>query len=232
LRRDALLRNAAVAASFSHPSFVPLVEIGESEDHDRLYLISDCVSGETLRSMLNARRYTPRRSIDLTIQLAEAVADAHAADLVHADLKPEEIIITSKGDARILHIGLAAGNAEDRERRADGYMAPERILGDGIDARTDVFSLGAILFEMLTGGPPPVAGPAVHDVADHPARNVPLSVTFGERLATDLRTTLTTALAANLDARCGSAAAFAAELRAVAAIMDLRARVSTSVPDA
>jgi serine/threonine protein kinase len=227
-RRDAMLRSANAAASFSHPHVACLLEIGEDDDQERLYLVSENVSGDMLRTVLAARRFSPRRSISFAIQIAEVVADAHEVDLIHGDLKPDDIILTSKGDGKILHFGLASGKAADRARRVDGYMSPERILGEGIDYRTDVFALGAILFEMLTGRRPPV-GASVADEADWMNADFQLPAGCGPRVSTDLRTTLANALASNPDARCGSAAAFAAELRAVAAIMDLRRERSTSV---
>jgi serine/threonine protein kinase len=227
-QRDALVRSAGAAASFSHPIVACLLEITEDHDAECLYLVSENVPGDTLRSALAARRYSPRRSLGFAIQLADAVADAHAVDLIHGNLKPENIVLTSKGDGKILHFGLATARPADDAWRTDACVAPERILGKSIDHRTDVFALAAILFEMLTGRPPMV-GVCAADEAEPTKIDLELPAGCGPRVLNDLRSTLASALARNPNARCGSAAAFAAELKAVAAIMDLQRSVQGRV---
>jgi len=219
-RREALLDGAPRAASFSNPNVARLLEIGEDDTEEWLYVVSEYVSGPTLQSAMLSRSYSPRRSIGLAIQLAETIADAHAAALIHGDLTPEDIIVTPRGDGKILHLGLATRQTGYRARPADGYASPERMLGDA-DYPADVFSLGAILFRMLIGRPPSV-GPAAADAAEQMNANFHLPGGFGSNVSADLQTTVANALARPVNARCGSAAALAAELRAVAAILDLR----------
>ena len=121
--------------------------------------------------MIAGRPLNPRRAIDLAVQLADALADAHAEGIVHRDIKPANIIVTPKGNAKFLDFGLAAWTTGGAERSAPrgvtvmvtapgttpdtvAYMSPEQVLGEQLDHRTDIFSLGIVLFEMLTGKPP------------------------------------------------------------------------------
>src|SRR5215467_11863816 len=169
-RRERFMREARAAAALSHPNIAALYEVGE--DQGQLFLAFEFVPGETLRAAIAGRPLNPRRAIELTIQIADALADAHAAGIVHRDIKPDNVIVTPKGNAKVLDFGLAtwtAGGAE-REQVVDAatmvatkagmtlgtvaYMSPEQALGGPIDHRTDIFSLGIVLFEMLTGKQP------------------------------------------------------------------------------
>src|SRR5262245_60400188 len=167
-RRDRFLREARASAALSHPNIAALYEIGE--DQGRLFLALEYVPGESLSAVIGGRPMNPRRAINLAVQIADGLADAHAAGLVHRDIKPGNIIVTPKGNAKILDFGLAtwtAGGAERDQCAGDAatmtatgvgttlgtvaYMSPEQAVGERVDERTDIFSLGIVLFEMLTG---------------------------------------------------------------------------------
>ena len=154
---------ARVTARLSHPNIAALYEVGE--DQEVAYLVLEFVPGDTLKTIIGGRPLHPRRAIDCAIQIADALAEAHADAVIHGDLKPDNIIVTPKGHVKILDFGLAGwtrgGAARQRAGQAAGkpttglttvpYMSPEQSLGGPIDGTTDVFSLGVILFEMLTG---------------------------------------------------------------------------------
>jgi serine/threonine-protein kinase len=233
-RRERFLADARVTAALSHPNIATLYEAGE--DQDVVYLVLEFVPGDTLKTIIAGRPLNPRRAIDCAIQIADALAEAHAEAVIHGDLKPDNIIVTPKGNVKILDFGLAewtkGGAARQRAGQAAGkpttgpttvpYMSPEQALGGPIDGTTDVFSLGVILFEMLTGRLPfgtmiLAARPWGPVQAESRAPS-----TINAAVPKEIDPIVTKALARRLDYRYGSAATLAAELRSVAAILDVR----------
>ncbi|HEV8348193.1 MAG TPA: protein kinase [Vicinamibacterales bacterium] len=245
-RRERFLREARATAALSHPNIAALYEIGEDQGH--LFLAFEYVPGETLHATIAGRPMNPRIAIGLGVQIADALADAHAEGIVHRDIKAANIIVTPKGNAKILDFGLAtwtAGGAE-REHAAEAattmktnagttlgtvaYMSPEQALGERVDHRTDIFSLGVVLFEMLTGklpftGTTPTA--IALQIVQAPA---PSPSSLNPSLPRELDPIVMKALAKSLDQRYESAATVAAELRSMAAILDVRAEISESEP--
>lgn len=164
-------KEARAVASLSHPHVVPLFDVGEHEGIH--YAVTELVSGETLRGRLAGDRLAPREATEIAAQIAEGLAAAHEKGVVHRDIKPENVMLTSSGFARILDFGLAkqsgpvggdaANNAPTRSALLTepgviagtvGYMSPEQVRGQPADGRSDVFSLGVVLWEMLTGRRP------------------------------------------------------------------------------
>ena len=230
-RRDRFLADAGAAASLSHPNIATLFEVGE---HDgQAYLAYEFVSGESLRQQLAGRPMNPRTALEVGVQLADALAEAHARGVLHGDLRPENVVITTKGSAKLLETGMSGwtrGGAS-RARAASGkgeaahvraYMPPEQMEGSGLDARGEVFSLGVIVHEMLTGRTP--SGPPAPGAASVSARHAPV----GANVPRDLDATLARALSKEPSSRLQSAVSFGAELRSVAAMFDVRA--GESVP--
>jgi hypothetical protein len=160
--RERLRREARAAASLSHPNIATvyaLEEIGGS-----LYLASEYVPGETLRDQLRQGPLPTTRVIDTGRALASALAAAHDRGIVHRDLKPENVMRTPSGQIKVLDFGVARflDAADDRPSQApltgDGfvlgtpaYMSPEQLRGQPVDVRSDLFSLGIVLYELLTG---------------------------------------------------------------------------------
>ncbi|MBI4484857.1 MAG: protein kinase, partial [Acidobacteria bacterium] len=218
-QREQFLRDAGAAARLSHPNIAALYEIGD--DQGALFLVCEFVPGDTLKATIAGRPLNPRRAIDLAIQIADALADAHAEDIVHRDLKTDDIIVTPKGNAKILDFGLAAWKS-DRGAGTGQYMSPEQALGEQIDSRSDVFSLGAMLFEMLTGRPP-FSGATPEALALQILQaSAPAPSAINPASPRELDPIVSKALAKSLDQRFESAATLAAELRAVTAMLDVR----------
>jgi len=163
-------KEARAVASLSHPNIVPLFDVG---DHDGLrYAVTELVTGETLRMRLAAGPLPSKEAAEIAAQVAQGLEAAHEKGVVHRDIKPENLVITSSGFARILDFGLAKRTALGTEAGGDqptaselltepgvvagtvGYMSPEQVRGLAIDGRSDIFSLGAVLWEMLTGQRP------------------------------------------------------------------------------
>jgi tRNA A-37 threonylcarbamoyl transferase component Bud32/tetratricopeptide (TPR) repeat protein len=162
LGRERFLREIRLVAGLQHPHIIPVHDSGEAGD--LLYYVMPFIEGETLRQRLTRE---PRPSVDEAVRITREVADAlgyaHARGIVHRDVKPANILLSASGHAIVADFGIAwaAHVARDERLTATGvslgtpaYMAPEQALGEGTDARVDVWALGCVLFEMLTGAPP------------------------------------------------------------------------------
>lgn len=189
----------------SHPNAITVFDVG---DHDgRVYVVFEFLKGRSLRSETAGGAVNVRRAVEMSIQIADAVAEAHAAGFLHHGLSPDAIVITAKGNAKIPAYDLAvqAGleYADGRARLPD-YDAPEEARGQSPDERSDVYSVGALLYEMLTMRRP------MHRGASAPGASNP-------RVSKELDAVVLKAVAPNPDSRYQSVAAFSADLRAAAA---------------
>jgi serine/threonine protein kinase/Tol biopolymer transport system component len=160
--REAKLRfeqEARAASSLDHPNLCTILEMGEGPD-GRLYIAMPCYDGETLRRRIERGPLPVEEAVDVAVQIARGLAKAHRNGIVHRDIKPANLILTSDGVVKILDFGLAklAGSAAiSRSGSSAGtpaYMSPEQAKGDEVDPRTDLWSLGVVLYEMLTGRRP------------------------------------------------------------------------------
>jgi len=211
--RSALLEKARSLIALSHPNVTTLFDAGDHEG--RLYLAFEFLKGQSLRAELAGRPMNVRRAVELAIQMADAVADAHAAGFVHGGLSPDSIVITAKGHAKIPAFELAARSGFEKdaaEVRLRDYDSPEEARGKPADERSDIYSVGAVLYEMLTTRRPLHRGASAPSASNH---HVPA----------ELDDIVLRAVAPNPDSRFQSAAQFAAEMRAVAAILDVRGSV-------
>jgi serine/threonine protein kinase len=233
--RDAFFQDARAAMALSHPNIATLFDAGEYEGDG--YLAYEFASGITLRQENDGRSVNPRRAVELAIQIADALADAHGSGILHGDLRPDTIIVTHKGSAKVLEMGMSRWTSGGRVRaqaatapRSLGpeavpivsYMSPEQVLGGPIDARSDVFSLGVVLYEMLAGRNPFVAARAEDTVVNVIAAKIAASQPLSTSLA-DLDALVTRALAKDIEQRPQSAASLSAELRGIGAMLDVRA---------
>ena len=161
-------QEARAAAALNHPHILAVHDVGRHDDTP--YIVSELLEGETLRDRLAHGALPPRKAIEFAIQFAHGLAAAHERGIVHRDLKPENIFVTSDGRIKILDFGLAKltevgarrtfSHGDDRSAPTRcpgivmgtiGYMAPEQVRGLTADHRADIFALGAILYEMLSG---------------------------------------------------------------------------------
>lgn len=237
--RPAFLADAHRAAAVSHPNVATLFDV--ADEPDGLFLAIEYANGEPLRRALATGALHPRRAIEIATQIADGLAEAHALGVLHLDICPDNIVLTSRGTTKLLDLGLSAWTNGGRARvevaralttggsiRADcgPYLSPEQARGGALDERSDLFSLGSVLFEMLTGqkafaGATPVeqARAVLEDTPPPPSqvnREVPVEVDA----------LVARALEKDRDQRIASAAAFAAELRALAAVLDVRAEAA------
>jgi serine/threonine protein kinase/Tol biopolymer transport system component len=211
-------REAQALATLAHPNVVALYDYGEADGV--FYAVTELLEGETLRLQLNRGALNWARSVEIAAEIAAGLAATHAKGIIHCDLKPENIFITRDGYVKILDFGIARikrtihqesrqnslatathATGTDQARTALGevagtvrYMSPEQALGQELDHRTDCFSLGVVLYEMLTGAPPfkGHSTPALLDAIVHHAP-VPLAQAvpgLSESLETVLNGTL------------------------------------------
>lgn len=167
-------REARAAAAINHPNICTLYEVGEHDSHP--FLVMEFLEGATLRKRIGHKPVAPELLLDWAIQIAEGLDAAHARGIIHRDVKPANLFITAAGHAKILDFGLAklaSLQADGALVGSDlttvsgiglttlgtvagtpGYMSPEQVRGEELDARTDLFSLGVVLYEMATGRMP------------------------------------------------------------------------------
>lgn len=233
--RDAFLDDARTAATLSHPNIATLFDVGEYEGG--CYLAYEFAQGVTLRQEIAGHRVNPRRVVELAVQIADALAEAHAHGIIHTDIRSDTIFVTPKGNAKVLEFGMARWTRGGAVRRlaaarpdslgadAQGvvaYMSPEQALGGLVDARSDVFSLGVLAYEMLAGRNP-FAGPRPADtIVKIIAGQAAPASSVNPDVPPEFDALVSRALAKDIEDRQQSAASFSAELRSIGAMLDVR----------
>ncbi len=156
--RARFIREAEAAGRISHPGIVTIFDVGEDAKTRNPYLVMEFVGGESLESLLSRgdHKLPVERALQLAIELAEALDCAHSQGVVHRDLKPANILLTEDGHAKIADFGVAKLNLANhtlagRALGTPAYMSPEQLNGEAVDGRSDLFSLGVILYTALTG---------------------------------------------------------------------------------
>jgi hypothetical protein len=158
-------QEARLAGALNHPNVLTVYDVGE---HDRKpFLVSELLEGETLRELLDAGPLSRKMAMRFALQLSQGLSAAHSKGIVHRDLKPENVFVTRDGRAKILDFGIAKltssreGEFAETPHTATGqligtlaYMSPERLQGGRLDARSDLFSFGCVLYEMFSGRRP------------------------------------------------------------------------------
>jgi serine/threonine-protein kinase len=184
VKRKRFRTEARAASGLSHPNICVIHEVGELPD-GRPYLAMEYVEGQTLEEVLRQRRLKLREVLDIGLQAAEALEAAHARHIVHRDIKPSNLMLDRNGRVKVLDFGLAkrvafeaaATSTTSMAHTQTGvllgtphYMSPEQALGREVDARTDIFSLGVVLYELVTGQRPflgKTVGETINNVVNH-----------------------------------------------------------------
>jgi serine/threonine protein kinase/Flp pilus assembly protein TadD len=171
--RVRFLREARAVSALSHPHIAHIYDYGETDEGDP-FIVMELIKGQTLSEMMHKEALTIPRSIEIIKQVAEALGEAHHHGIIHRDIKPSNVAINERGNVKVLDFGLAKqiqtapANANDPEQRTllntqtrEGmivgtplYLSPEQALGVNVDARSDLFALGALLYECVAGKPP------------------------------------------------------------------------------
>src|SRR5262245_2718821 len=238
-RRQRFEREVRAVSALNHPNIVTLFDLGR--DGDRYFMATEFIDGCTLREHLRERKKLPiEDAIKSAGQCAEALSSAHAAGIVHRDIKPENVMIRHDGYVKVLDFGLAttaAASTPDADTQTMlavittagvvvgtmGYLSPEQARGQPIDARTDIFSLGVVFYEMLTGTQP-FAGTTPSDTIAAVLRGEPPPL--GNAIddpPEGLERIVARALAKDRDARYATMVEFARDLQLLAGDLALGA---------
>jgi serine/threonine protein kinase len=245
---------ARAASGLNQPNIVTIHEMGMSDG--RYFIAMEHIDGETLRSVMGKGRLAPADLVDVAMQVASALAAAHAAGIVHRDIKPENLMLRPDGYVKVLDFGLAkltqqpATDWTTRPRSPGAmttevgvvmgtaqYMSPEQARGLGVDARTDLFSLGVVLYEMIAGRPP-FEGETTSDVIAAILQNDPPPLSIeGAGIPAELGRIVTKALQKDREHRYQTSADMLVELRHLKRELEFRARqedsnsTESSLPD-
>ena len=153
--KERFYHEAKAASALNHPNITTIHEI---QDHDnQLFIAMEFVEGQTLKQLRERESLSMKRVLDIAVQVCEGLAAAHEKEIVHRDIKSENIMLTPKGQAKIMDFGLAKVKESTKLTKAGStlgtaaYMSPEQARGEEVDHRSDIFSFGVVLYELLAG---------------------------------------------------------------------------------
>ncbi|MEK6324040.1 MAG: protein kinase [Acidobacteriota bacterium] len=204
-----LIREARAAAKLDHPNICAIHEVGE--DQGRSFIVMQYVEGETLGNLIQRKPLELRESLDIAVQVADALAEAHSHGIIHRDIKPQNIMITARGQAKVLDFGLAKVVRERDLSKSEAetqslltapgtvmgtapYMSPEQVRGEDLDGRSDIFSFCVVLYEMVSGHQPFLSDNAATTVSAILTRDPPPLARYSREASVELERIVTKAL--------------------------------------
>jgi serine/threonine protein kinase len=242
-----LFREAKAAATLDHPNICSIYQVGE--EADCAFIVMQYVEGNTLSRIIKNNALSPLEVVDIGIQASQALAEAHSRGVIHRDIKPQNVIVTPRGQVKILDFGLAkivrdegnSGTAATESRLTDtgevvgtvGYMSPEQLRDLPLDARSDIFSLGVLLYECATGKPAFLGSTKIQISLQVIEVDPKKPSECGANIPSELDNVILKAIAKNVEARYQSANALLADLRKLEAMLQgssLNTRPLTPMP--
>ncbi|WP_369130484.1 Stk1 family PASTA domain-containing Ser/Thr kinase, partial [Modestobacter roseus] len=221
-------REAQAAASLNHPAIVAVYDTGEDRTATGAtpYIVMEYVEGETLRDVVrHERRLSPERAMSLTADICAALDFSHRNGIVHRDVKPGNVMITPQGTVKVMDFGIARAVSDSAATMTSTaavigtaqYLSPEQARGEGVDARSDVYSAGCLLYELVTGSPPFTGDSPVAVAYQHVREDPRTPSSINPEIPPELDAILLKAMSKNPANRYQSAAEMRADLlRAVA----------------
>jgi serine/threonine protein kinase/dipeptidyl aminopeptidase/acylaminoacyl peptidase len=231
------IREAKAASALNHPNILTIHEIGETDGS--YYIVSEFIDGKTLREILREGDLGLLRILDISIQIANALTAAHSARIIHRDVKPENIVVRADGYVKVLDFGLAKlikqhaslvgpeGEAINQNQTTEGlilgtvsYMSPEQARAETVDERTDLFSLGILIYEMITGKAPFAGNSKADTIANLIDKDPQPLSSFASGVPDELQRIVSKTLRKNRDER------YQTMTRLLADLKDLKERIT------
>src|SRR5579862_43915 len=227
------MNEAQAAGRLHHAGIVSIFDVGENPENKEAYIVLEYVSGDSLNKILarNKKLELPR-ALQLAEEIADALDYAHAQGVVHRDIKPGNILVTGDGHAKIADFGIAKLNLAHftlpgRVMGTPAYMAPEQLSGEGVDGRSDLFSLGVILYAMVAGHSP-FQGNSATTVCFKVANREPVAVSaFDLALPPELDGLISRAMAKDPKQRYQTGAEFAGDIRQLRQVFEVSSTTSS-----
>jgi eukaryotic-like serine/threonine-protein kinase len=240
-----LIREAKAAAKLDHPNICSIYEVAEEDG--RSFIVMQYVEGDTLAKVLQRKPLDLRESLDIAAQVADALGAAHSQGIIHRDIKPQNIMITPAGQVKVLDFGLAKVVRERSllESSADTeslltepgtvmgtipYMSPEQVRGESLDTRTDIFSFGAALYEMVCGHAPFAAESPAATFSSILTRDPPPLARYSREVPAELERIVAKALRKNRDERYQTIKDLLLDLKALKQELEFTSKLERSDP--
>jgi serine/threonine protein kinase/TolB-like protein/Tfp pilus assembly protein PilF len=243
--RKRLIGEARASARLDHPNICSIYEVGEEEG--RIFIVMQYIEGETFASFLQHGQIELREVLEIAVQIADALAEAHSHGIIHRDVKPQNIMISARRQVKVLDFGLAktvkARNAFESEVETQSllteagalvgtvpYMSPEQVRGQSLDVRSDIFSFGTVLYEAITGRHPFAAENAAATLSAILTGEPPMLARYSRKIPQELERIVTKALRKDREQRYQTVKDLLIDLKSLRQRLEFEAELERSAP--